>query len=201
MTRAFFTGGNRGKYVLTDQGEANLCLQIKLSSAMIKVMAARGKDLTTEQKKLILKLKSEGNSGGKIGSILGINRFTVCHFLKRNENKENASILTESARKSKCGRKRQSSERADRRLVNIVKVNRRNTFSDIYIMFNENTPQKLSKRTVQRRLHEKGYHRRAVKKTTTISKQNKLKRRLFCHSHLHWGVNRDWSRVIFSDEI
>lgn len=58
-------------------------------------MAARGKDLTTEQKKFILKLKSEGNSGGKIGSILGINRFKVCHFLKRNENKENANILTE----------------------------------------------------------------------------------------------------------
>lgn len=58
-------------------------------------MAARGKDLTTEQKKLILKLKSEGNSGGKIGSILGINRFKVCHFLKRNENKENANILNE----------------------------------------------------------------------------------------------------------
>lgn len=45
-------------------------------------------------KKLILKLKSEGNSSGKIGSILGINRFTVCHFLKRNESKENANILT-----------------------------------------------------------------------------------------------------------
>lgn len=84
--------------------------------------------------------------------------------------------------------------------MNIVKVKCRNTLSDISIMYNKNTPQKLSKRTVQRRLHEIGYHRRAVKKTTTISKQNRLKRRLFCRSHLHWSVNFDWSRVIFSDE-
>lgn len=49
-------------------------------------------------KKLILKLKSEGISGGKIGSILRMNRFTVCRFLKRNESKEDANILTESAR-------------------------------------------------------------------------------------------------------
>lgn len=59
---------------------------------------------------------------------------------------------------------------------------------------------KLSKRTVQRRLHEQGYHRRAVKKTTTISKQNRLKRRFFCRVHLQWKLNRDWSRVIFWDE-
>jgi IS30 family transposase len=68
--------------------------------------------LSDEQKKLILKLKCEGNSGGKIGKILRINRFTVCHFLKRNENQENVSLIR-SARKSKCGRKRQSSERSD----------------------------------------------------------------------------------------
>ena len=163
-------------------------------------MGARGKDLSDEQKKLILKLKCEGNSGGKIGKILGINRFTVCHFLKRNENQENVSLIRGSARKSKCGRKRQSSERSDRRLLNVVKVNRRKTLSDISALYNENTPQQLSKRTVQRRLHENGYHRRVVKKTTTISKRNRLKRRIFCRSHLHWTVNRDWSQVIFSDE-
>lgn len=40
-------------------------------------------------------LKNEVNSSRKTGSILGINRFTVCHFLKRNESK--ANILTQSA--------------------------------------------------------------------------------------------------------
>lgn len=86
-------------------------------------------------------LKSEVNSSRKTGGTLGINRFTVCHFLKRNERK--ANILTQSA--WKCGRKWQSSERADKRFVNIVKVNRRNTLSDISIMYNENTTKEAVK--------------------------------------------------------
>lgn len=105
--------------------------------------------------------------------------------------------MTESARKSKCGRKRRST---DRRLFNIVKSNRRRTLTDISALYNENTPQKLPKRTIQRRLHRSGIHRRVVKKTITVLKQNRLKRRLFCRSHLHWNDNLDWSRAIFSDE-
>jgi hypothetical protein len=52
----------------------------------------------------------------------------------------------------------------------------------------------------EKEIHENGYHRRVVKKTTTISRRNRLKRRIFCRSHLHWTVYRDWSRVIFSNE-
>ena len=37
-------------------------------------------------------------------------------------------------------------------------------------------------------------------KTTIISKQNRLKRRIFCISHLHRNVALDWARAIFSDE-
>ena len=37
-------------------------------------------------------------------------------------------------------------------------------------------------------------------KTTIISKQNRLKRRIFCKSHLHRNVALDWARAIFSDE-
>lgn len=94
-------------------------------------MGTRGNDLRDGQKKFILKLKS----GGKIGKILGINRFTVCHVLKRKGNQEKSAYVRKNekkgARKSKCGRKRQSNERLDRRLLNIVKVKRRRTLSDI----------------------------------------------------------------------
>ena len=31
-------------------------------------------------------------------------------------------------------------------------------------------------------------------------KQNRLKRRIFCRSHLHWNVACDWAKMIFSDE-
>ena len=82
----------------------------------------------------------------------------------------------------------------------MVKNNRRKSLTEITSTFNRSAPRNLSKRTIQRRLHEHGYYRRVVKKHTTISAKNRLTRRAFSRSHLHWTVERDWSRVIFSDE-
>ena len=65
---------------------------------------------------------------------------------------------------------------------------------------NEKTPYKLSKRTIQRRYHEKRENERVGKKSTIISKQKRLKRRIICRSHLHWNVSRDWAKVIATDE-
>jgi hypothetical protein len=50
-------------------------------------------------------------------------------------------------------------------------------------LFNENTHQKLFKRIIKKWLHEEGCHTRVVKKTTTISKQNRQTSRVFCRSH------------------
>lgn len=162
-------------------------------------MAARGKDLTTEQKKLILKLKSEGNSGGKIGSItlLGINRFTVCHFLKRNE-------------KFKI-RKMQISWLKVHESQNMIEKDKavKGLTEDLWILWKWTAEthyqifllciMKIHRRSCQNVLFKEDCMKKDIteeqlKKTTTISKQNRLKRRLFCRSHLHW------SRVLFSDE-
>ena len=57
-------------------------------------MGRKGKELTTEQKELIVRLSEDNVSGPKISEILRINRFTIAKFLKRyrmRENLENAS--------------------------------------------------------------------------------------------------------------
>ena len=80
-------------------------------------MGKRGKDLTPEKKELILQLTAEGKKGPEIGNILGINRFTVCKVLKKPQNQENAEKSIQSKRRSKCGRKRKSTERTNRTLL------------------------------------------------------------------------------------
>ena len=85
-------------------------------------------------------------------------------------------------------------------LLKVVKTNRRKGLTEITSEYNKSTPYKLSKRTVQRRLHFHGYFRRVVKKTTTIALRNRIKRRAFARSHIHWKTEEDWSRIIFSDE-
>jgi IS30 family transposase len=54
-------------------------------------MGRKGKELTTEQKKLIVRLSEDNVSGLKISEIMGINRFTIANFLKRYRMRENAS--------------------------------------------------------------------------------------------------------------
>ena len=100
-------------------------------------------------------------------------------------------------RVGKCGRKKMTGEMSDSVMLKVVKNNRR---TEITSEYNKNTPYKLSKRTVQRRLHFYGFYRRVLKKTTTIAKRNRIKRRAFARSHIHWNTEGDWSRVIFSDE-
>lgn len=55
-------------------------------------------------------------------------------------------------------------------------------------------------RTVRRRLFESGYKRKPVTKKITIVPGNREKRLRYCRTKLHWNVNNDWARVIFSDE-
>ena len=163
-------------------------------------MGRRGKDLTPSVKETLFKLYEQGYSGRKIAEVLEIDFSTVYKCLKRLKQAENLENINVNKRVGKCGRKKMTGEMSDRVLLKVVKNNRRKTLTEITSEYNKSTPYKLSKRTVQRRLHFYGYYRRVVKKTTTIAKRNRIKRRAFARSHIHWKTEGDWSRVIFSDE-
>ena len=58
----------------------------------------------------------------------------------------------------------------------------------------------VSKRTVQRSLYQEGYNRRVVKKKVRIREVNRKKRVKWAREKLHWRIEGQWDRVIFSDE-
>jgi hypothetical protein len=58
----------------------------------------------------------------------------------------------------------------------------------------------VSKRTVQRSLYQEGYNRRVVKKKVRIREVNRKKRVKWARGKLHWRIEGQWDRVIFSDE-
>ncbi|MCG8112906.1 MAG: IS630 family transposase [Candidatus Thiodiazotropha taylori] len=157
-------------------------------------MPNRGGELGSDQKELIVQLSEDGLSGTKIANLLKLNRFTVLKFLKRFK------LCGSIENKQRSGRPRKTDSRADRRLIRILKVNRRKTLQDLTSAFNDQTPTKISRTTVKRRLKFHGYKRRVVKKKTVISKKNRVRRRAWCHGKLHVTVNNYWRKVIFSDE-
>lgn len=157
-------------------------------------MAPRGKEMSTDTKKCIVKLSEDGVSGRKIAQMLGMNSSTIHKFLKRYRQRGNEE------NKGRSGRPRKCSDRTDRQLLRIVKTERRKNLKDVTNLLNERTPVKISESTVKRRLKFHGIKKRVVKKRIVISDSNRFKRRAWCRSKLHMTVNNYWKKIIFSDE-
>ena len=111
-----------------------------------------------------------------VQKLLKINRFTVLKFLKRF--KTTGSVENQK----RSGRPRKKVDRAERRLI--VKINPRKTLQDVTSVFNAQTPTKISRTTVQRRLKFHGYKRRVLKMKIVISKQNRVRRRAWCRTKI-----------------
>ena len=127
-------------------------------------MARHNKEMTTETKQMILRLKREGYAHRKIAEIIGRDHSTITKFLKRYDEKNSVE------NKPKTGRKKLVTERGDRVILRSVKVNRRETLRDLTNIVNERLPRPVSTRTVRRRLKFHGYTRRRIRKTLSVIK-------------------------------
>lgn len=154
----------------------------------------KSKELSTSIKELIVTKHQRGESYADIGRQLGLARNSVYCVVQRCLSRGTAIT---PARK---GRKRKSDERDTRKLLRLVKQNRQSTLSDITGEYNKYNDTSLSTRTVQRRLFEKSYHRRVVKKKIRIRAVNRIKRVTWARGKRLWHLTTHWKRVIFSDE-
>jgi transposase len=109
-------------------------------------MAPHGKELTTEQKEIIVNLSNKGFSSNKIQNMTGINSKTIHKFLKRMRERGYIENLP------RRGGRRKTTPRDNRILFRSVKTNRRQTLKDVTARFNQRTSCNVSSRTVCRRL-------------------------------------------------
>jgi len=145
------------------------------------------KELTVEQKNVVTKLQSEQFSQRKIADKSGVTQSCVCKVLKRAKHRNIVENLPRSWRVSKTG------IRGDRRI--------KQTLTEITNTVNEWLPQRISARTVRRRLRREGFTRRKIGKQIAISDVNRRRRlSLWCLTQLTWTVKKYWKHVIFSDE-
>ena len=96
------------------------------------------------------------------------------------------------------GRKRKTSERSDRFIARQSKLGtptKKQLARDLEIQ----TGVKVSSKTIQRRLREKGIHWRKKLKKPFVSEKNRAKRLAFAKEHADWDLEQ-WKRVIWSDE-
>ena len=110
-------------------------------------MGRHGKELTTEQKEILL--SHQGFSSYKIQEFTGINCRTIQKCLERTREKGS-------------GGRKKTTPRDERVLFRSVKRNRRQTLKDLTARFNNRTGCNVSERTVRRRLCFDGYKRRMI---------------------------------------
>jgi len=159
-------------------------------SKMVKVR----KELTVEQKNVVINMHKEHFSQRKIANILGVTQACICKVLKRVKDRNDVENLPRSGRPSK------TDTRGDRRIVRYTKCHRKQTLAEITNTVNEFLPQAISARSVRRRLRREGFTRRKIRKQIVISAVNRRRRVSWCRTRLTWTVQKYWKHVIFSDE-
>ena len=94
------------------------------------------------------------------------------------------------------GRKRKTSERSDRFIVKCSKAGTP-TKKEIAYQLKAQTGDKVSCKTIQRRLKEKGLAWRKKSKKPYVSEKNRLLRLSFSREHVGWSDDQ-WKRVVWS---
>jgi len=102
-------------------------------------------------------------------------------------------ISVSPGRRGKCGRRRLSSARDDRKLVNLCLSNRRATPTQLAIEWS-NSGTTASNRTVRRRLFNAGLRSCRPLKKPLLTPWMMKKRLHWAKAHLSWTAD-DWSKV------
>ena len=130
----------------------------------------------------------------QIAQKLKVSRATIAAVAVRLK----AGQALSPSRKGACGRKRLSSQRADRKLVQLC-VNNRRAPSEVlrqqWLAYGVTS----SARTVRRRLWDAGLKSRHPRKKPLLTPAMKQKRLEWANRYSSW-TSDNWSKVVFSDE-
>lgn len=124
-----------------------------------------------------------------IATIVGVSKSVV----NRTKIKMDQNKTLEAGRVGKCGRKRITTPRTDRKIRDICLENRKKSVACLTTMINDEGIE-VSKRTVRRRLAEENLIGRRPIKKPRLTEAMKKKRLQWARQHRNMTV-ADWSRV------
>lgn len=150
----------------------------------------RGVDLSPRKKSEVKTLLLHtSNSQRKIAELAGVSKSAV-NKIKINLDKDQP---LSPKRKGKCGRKRITTPRSDRKIRDICLLNRKKSVGLISQIVQESGIP-VSKRTVQRRLAEEGLTSHRPVKKPRLTEAMKKKRLAWAREHRLKTVE-DWNKV------
>jgi transposase len=139
-------------------------------------------------------LQETSHTQRRIAEILNVSQATV----KRINSKLRAGLELEAVRKGRCGRKRITSARDDRRIKKVIEENRRMPAKKLKTVLEEQGV-KVSVNTLRRRSYEQGFKCRRPLKKPKLTPAMIKKRLTWAKEHAAFTQD-DWNKVVFSDE-
>lgn len=109
---------------------------------------------------------------------------------------------TRDVKHGNCGRiRRQTTRRADRRLIRLVRANRTMPATLLRLMWDEkgHHGHVLSSQTIRRRIRDTALRSRKMRKRLRLSPAHVAARERWAMQRAHWRLQQ-WRRVVFTDE-
>lgn len=150
------------------------------------------RDLSDFERGMIVGLHLAGKSERQIAAIVEVGKSTAHDVITAYNTSQKTTVAP------RTGRQPILNERDTRQLVRTVKKNRKAAVEEITENFASGLNISVSKRTVQRVLHEQGFYGRAGVRKPLVSAKNRERRLKWCYERKSW--RNEWDSVLWSDE-
>lgn len=151
------------------------------------------KQLTCEERRIVIKMHKEGNSYRKIAKFFDKTPACIFKIVAAYKRDGRVSVLCRS------GRPKVTTNRIDKRIVNISTSSPHLSAAKIRAKLIEEGKSIPSTQTIRRRLHTAGRHGRVARILPYISKVNLKKRLQFYERHV-LKSDEFWKRILWTDE-
>lgn len=151
------------------------------------------KELSIEERKIIINSHENGISYSEIGKIINRSKSTVQKVINRFKSE---NLI---ANKPRTGRPPKLNNREERKIEAIIKKDPFTSAPKIATELKESFGKDVSADTVRRCIKRAGYNARTARKKPHVSEINKEKRMEFATEYKN-KTNEFWEKVIFSDE-
>ncbi len=130
----------------------------------------------------------------KTADLLGFPRTNISRVYREWSEKEKIS-----SERQFCGRKCLVHVRGQRRMVRLVRDDRKATVTQITTRYNQGMQNTISERTTRRTLKQMGYSSWRPHWVPLLSAKNRKQTLQFAQAHQSWTIE-DWKNVAWSDE-